>query len=123
MVTPLIKHKIVKKRTAKFNKFQSDRFKRIANVRTRPRCSKAEVKTLREIFISLFASVDPHGRRDDAVGAAKKTVRRVCETLGWVRVRLRGAHIVMVDEGRISRVRWQSEREREREREDDLLAR
>ena len=72
-MTPLVKHKIVKKRTAKLNKFQSDRFKRIANVRTRPRCSKAEVKTLREIFISLCASVDPHGRRDDAVGAAKKT--------------------------------------------------
>lgn len=33
MVTPLIKHKIVKKRTAKFNKFQSDRFKRLQNVR------------------------------------------------------------------------------------------
>jgi large subunit ribosomal protein L32e len=31
MVTPLIKHKIVKKRTATFKKFQSDRFKRIAN--------------------------------------------------------------------------------------------
>ena len=33
MVTPLIKHKIVKKRTKSFNKYQSDRFKRLQNVR------------------------------------------------------------------------------------------
>ncbi|ABO95477.1 predicted protein [Ostreococcus lucimarinus CCE9901] len=38
MVTPLIKHKIVKKRTKTFKKYQSDRYKRIANVRDRKRC-------------------------------------------------------------------------------------
>ena len=30
-MTPLIKHKIVKKRTKSFNKYQSDRFKRLQN--------------------------------------------------------------------------------------------
>jgi len=73
MVTPLIKHKIVKKRTAKFNKFQSDRFKRLQNVRTRPRCSKAEVKSLRGNF--LLRCARPSVLTDDATPLSERERR------------------------------------------------
>ena len=50
MVTPLIKHKIVKKRTKSFNKYQSDRFKRLQNVRI---ATLSEAMVLEIIHVSI----------------------------------------------------------------------
>ena len=57
-MTPLIKHKIVKKRKATFKKYQSDRYKRIANVRARRR----ELRHAREKILSAFTGDRERGR-------------------------------------------------------------